>query len=208
MRVDDGTELHLLMLSLFHLIASTSELDELFIDAPKGYAARLRVALSPLVETLTEFEGGGIPDQLVAAPMHPKPFDPSTYRLSSVKKLVLDSWEWCFLADYCPEMQSLEVWQDSSVHYTNQHQQAESCFEVDIAHLAVTHPYLRRLHLKDEASVEVVSGESHHASLVSLTYRPVALAKYMPNIEELGFHSRTTPSTHDLVSPCYQPDPY
>ena len=137
-------------------------LQELIIDAPKGYAARLRAALSPLAETLAKCGGEEIPDQLVTAFLDPKPFNPSIYKLLSVKRLVLESWEWCFLADYCPEMQSLEVRQDSSIHYTNQ--RAENCFEADIAHLAGTHPHLRSLHLDDEASVKVVSSKSHHAS--------------------------------------------
>ncbi|CCA66754.1 hypothetical protein PIIN_11707 [Serendipita indica DSM 11827] len=177
MRADDGMHLSLIVSSLFRLIASMPNLHDLYFDAPRTLAAHLRIAASPLDVLLHDEE---IPMSLVAAYLDAKPFDTSTYRLPSVQKLVLASWEWSFLADYCPQMQILEV-RGSSVGYNNL--RGQNCFEVDIAHLSVTHPNIRCLHLDDSASIEIVS----------------ALTKSMPNIEELGFHSPVAPSTNALT---------
>ncbi|CAG7847179.1 SubName: Full=Uncharacterized protein {ECO:0000313/EMBL:CCA66754.1} [Serendipita indica DSM 11827] len=106
MRADDGMHLSLIVSSLFRLIASMPNLHDLYFDAPRTLAAHLRIAASPLDVLLHDEE---IPMSLVAAYLDAKPFDTSTYRLPSVQKLVLASWEWSFLADYCPQMQILEI---------------------------------------------------------------------------------------------------
>ena len=96
-----------------------------------------------------------------------------------LKALTIPSPEWIFVAEYCPQLKSLEILSSGEDYLPTE-------LNVDVARLGKSHPGLTRLHCYEVGMASHIHGQSLVVAKYPISNGMVDIAANLSKIEDLG----------------------